>query len=201
MCGIVGMAGRGPVNQALYDALTVLQHRGQDAAGIMTEEGGRLFMRKSNGLVRDVFHQRHMLRLRGQIGIGHVRYPTAGSASSAEAQPFYVNSPFGIALAHNGNLVNASELKRLVVQRDNRHLNTTSDSEILLNVFAHELATRARDGLTGDAILNAVEALHRRCSGGYVAVAILLFVDLAQPAWPGRPERSRRCRRRSTTST
>ncbi len=178
MCGIVGMVGFQPVNQSLYDALTVLQHRGQDAAGVMTEEHGQLFMRKSNGLVRDVFHQRHMLRLRGCTGIGHVRYPTAGSASSAEAQPFYVNSPFGIALAHNGNLVNAAELKRLVVQQDNRHLNTTSDSEILLNVFAHELATRARNGLTADAILNAVEALHRRCSGGYAAVAMIIGYGL-----------------------
>jgi amidophosphoribosyltransferase len=179
MCGIVGIVGRGPVNQSIYDVLTVLQHRGQDAAGMMTEENGRLFLRKSNGLVRDVFQQRHMLRLRGRIGIGHVRYPTAGSASSSEAQPFYVNSPFGIALAHNGNLVNAEELKGLVVRRDKRHLNTTSDSEILLNVLAHELATRAGgDGLTGDTILEAVEALHRRCSGGYAAVAMIIGYGL-----------------------
>ena len=178
MCGIVGIVGSGPVNQAIYDALTVLQHRGQDAAGIMTEEDGRLHVRKSNRLVRDVFQERHMLRLRGCIGIGHVRYPTAGSASSSEAQPFYVNSPFGIALAHNGNLVNADELKRLVVQQDNRHLNTTSDSEILVNVFAHELAIRAREDLTGDAILSAVEALHRRCSGGYAAVAMIIGYGL-----------------------
>ncbi|MFS8609723.1 MAG: amidophosphoribosyltransferase, partial [Gammaproteobacteria bacterium] len=139
MCGIVGIVGHEPVNQALYDALTVLQHRGQDAAGIVTEADGRLHTRKGNGLVRDVFEQRHMLRLRGNIGIGHVRYPTAGTASPSEAQPFYVNSPFGICLAHNGNLVNAEELKRLIVQQDRRHLNTTSDSEVLLNVFAHEL--------------------------------------------------------------
>ena len=110
MCGIVGIVGKGPVNQAIYDALTVLQHRGQDAAGIMTDDDGQLHLRKSNGLVRDVFHQRHMTRLKGSVGIGHVRYPTAGCSSSAEAQPFYVNSPFGICLGHNGNLVNLDEL-------------------------------------------------------------------------------------------
>jgi amidophosphoribosyltransferase len=175
MCGIVGIAGQGPVNQAIYDALTVLQHRGQDAAGIITEEGGRLYMRRSNGLVRDVFEERHMLRLRGNMGLGHVRYPTAGTASQAEAQPFYVNSPFGICLAHNGNLVNADELKRLVTDRDKRHLNTNSDSEILLNVFAHELASHAGNGnLKPDSILDAVEAVHRRCSGGYAVVALIV---------------------------
>ena len=110
MCGIVGIVGKSPVNQALYDALTVLQHRGQDAAGIVTVDKGRFNLRKDNGLVKDVFHTRHMLKLTGQLGIGHVRYPTAGSSSSAEAQPFYVNSPFGIAFAHNGNLTNAHEL-------------------------------------------------------------------------------------------
>jgi amidophosphoribosyltransferase len=174
MCGIVGIVGQGPVNQALYDALTLLQHRGQDAAGIMTEDGGRLHTRKSNGLVRDVFQQRHMLRLRGNMGIGHVRYPTAGSSSSSEAQPFYVNSPYGVCLGHNGNLVNAEELKRLVVKQDRRHLNTTSDSEILLNVLAHELGQHATDGLTPDAILDAVESVHRRCSGGYAVTAMII---------------------------
>ena len=162
MCGIVGIVGQRAVNQSLYDALTNLQHRGQDAAGIMTAEDGRLFLRKSNGLVRDVFHQRHMLRLRGKIGIGHVRYPTAGSASLSEAQPFYVNSPYGICLAHNGNLVNTEELKRLVTQQDRRHLNTTSDTEVLLNVFAHELSQQSSNGLTPDAILSAAEAVHQR---------------------------------------
>jgi amidophosphoribosyltransferase len=175
MCGIVGIVGQEPVNQAIYDALTVLQHRGQDAAGIMTAEGGRLHLRRGNGLVRDVFQERHMLRLRGNMGLGHVRYPTAGSASHFEAQPFYVNSPYGICLAHNGNLVNAEELKRLVVQHDRRHLNTTSDSEILLNVFAHELGRHSSsNGLSAADILDAVSAVHRRCSGGYAVVAMII---------------------------
>ncbi len=139
MCGIVGIVGFSPVNQQIYDALTVLQHRGQDAAGIMTAHDGELFLRKDNGLVRDVFQQRHMLQLKGNIGIGHVRYPTAGCDSSAEAQPFYVNSPYGICLAHNGNLTNARELADVLIREDRRHLNTRSDSEVLLNVFASEL--------------------------------------------------------------
>jgi amidophosphoribosyltransferase len=174
MCGIVGIVGQQPVNQAIYDALTVLQHRGQDAAGIITEADERLHIRKSNGLVRDVFQEQHMMRLQGNIGIGHVRYPTAGTASLSEAQPFYVNSPYGVCMAHNGNLVNAEELKRHVVTEDRRHLNTSSDTEILLNVFAHELALQSTDGLTPDHILNAVEAVHRRCSGGYAVVALIV---------------------------
>ncbi len=174
MCGIVGIVGQRAVHQSLYDALTNLQHRGQDAAGIMTAEDGHLYLRKNNGLVRDVFQQRHMLRLRGNMGIGHVRYPTAGSASQSEAQPFYVNSPYGICLAHNGNLVNADELKRLVIQSDRRHLNTTSDTEVLLNVFAHELAQQSGDGLTPDMILKAVEGVHHRCSGGYAVVVMII---------------------------
>jgi amidophosphoribosyltransferase len=175
MCGIVGIVGQEPVNQSLYDALTVLQHRGQDAAGIMTADpSGRLHLRRGNGLVRDVFQERHMLRLRGNMGLGHARYPTAGSSSHFEAQPFYVNSPYGICLAHNGNLVNADELKRLVVQHDRRHLNTTSDSEILLNVFAHELGKHAANGLSATDILDAVAAVHRRCSGGYAVVAMII---------------------------
>ncbi len=173
MCGLVGIVGHEPVNQALYDALTVLQHRGQDAAGIMTDDGGRLRVRKGNGLVRDVFLERHMLKLAGNVGLGHVRYPTAGSASLSEAQPFYVNSPYGICLAHNGNLVNADELKRLVEQQDHRHLNTNSDSEVLLNVFAHELG-HASSGLKPQQILDAVEALYKRCSGGYAVVAMII---------------------------
>jgi amidophosphoribosyltransferase len=173
MCGLVGIVGHEPVNQALYDALTVLQHRGQDAAGIMTDDGGRLRVRKGNGLVRDVFLERHMLKLAGHVGLGHVRYPTAGSASLSEAQPFYVNSPYGICLAHNGNLVNADELKRLVEQQDHRHLNTNSDSEVLLNVFAHELG-HATNGLKPQQILDAVEALYKRCSGGYAVVAMII---------------------------
>ena len=174
MCGIVGIVSQGPVNQAIYDALSNLQHRGQDAAGIMTEAEGQLHLRKNNGLVRDVFQQHHMLRLRGNIGLGHVRYPTAGSASMAEAQPFYVNSPYGIALAHNGNLVNADELTKLIVSHDRRHLNTNSDTEVLLNVFAHELSRLGLDKLTPDAILSAVEAVHRRCSGAYAVVAMII---------------------------
>ncbi len=174
MRGSVGIVGQKPVNQAIYDALTVLQHRGQDAAGIITESDNRLHIRKSNGLVRDVFQQRDMSRLQGNVGLGHVRYPTAGSASLSEAQPFYVNSPYGVCLAHNGNLVNAEELKNHVVREDRRHLNTNSDTEILLNVFAHELGQQSADGLTPDHILNAVDALHKRCSGGYAVVALIV---------------------------
>lgn len=139
MCGIVGLLAKQAVNQAIYDALTVLQHRGQDAAGMMTWNEGRFLLRKSNGLVRDVFHTRHMARLKGNLGIGHVRYPTAGSSSEAESQPFYVNSPYGISLAHNGNLTNSDQLKQELFSSDLRHINTSSDSEVLLNVFAHEL--------------------------------------------------------------
>ena len=174
MCGIVGIVGQAPVNQRIYDALTVLQHRGQDAAGIITEEHGQLHIRKRNGLVRDVFQERHMLGLRGNIGLGHIRYPTAGSASLYEAQPFYVNSPYGICLGHNGNLVNTDELKELVVHSDRRHLNTTSDSEILLNVFAHELARCRSKRLTPDDILSAVHAVHERCSGAYAVTALIV---------------------------
>ncbi|MGA7800529.1 MAG: amidophosphoribosyltransferase [Gammaproteobacteria bacterium] len=173
MCGIIGIVSHGPVNQALYDGLTVLQHRGQDAAGIMTCEGGRLYLRKDNGLVRDVFHTRHMLRLLGSMGIGHVRYPTAGCESSAEAQPFYVNSPYGISLAHNGNLTNAEDLKRDLFVEDLRHINTDSDSEILLNVFAHELQRQGKLRITEEDIFQAVANVHRRCRGAYAAVAMI----------------------------
>ncbi|SDU01571.1 amidophosphoribosyltransferase [Halopseudomonas salegens] len=173
MCGIVGIVGKSNVNQALYDALTVLQHRGQDAAGIVTCDRGRLFLRKDNGLVRDVFHQRHMQRLVGSMGIGHVRYPTAGSSSSAEAQPFYVNSPYGITLAHNGNLTNVEQLSREIYESDLRHVNTNSDSEVLLNVFAHELALGGKLQPTEEDIFKAVRAVHKRCRGGYAAVAMI----------------------------
>ena len=175
MCGVVGIVSTQPVNQALYDALTVLQHRGQDAAGIVTwsEEHG-LRERKSNGLVRDVFHSRHMLRLEGRVGIGHVRYPTAGGAKSSEAQPFYVNSPYGICLAHNGNLTNYDELAELLIREDRRHLATNSDSEVLLNVFAHELQTRVNGKPTPENIFDAIDALHRRCTGGYAVVALII---------------------------
>ncbi len=173
MCGIVGIVGKSNVNQALYDALTVLQHRGQDAAGIVTCHEGRLFLRKDNGLVRDVFQQRHMQRLVGHMGIGHVRYPTAGSSSSAEAQPFYVNSPYGITLAHNGNLTNVDQLSHEIYESDLRHVNTSSDSEVLLNVFAHELAVRGKLQPTEEDVFAAVSGVHRRCRGGYAVVAMI----------------------------
>ncbi len=173
MCGIVGIVGKSAVNQALYDALLMLQHRGQDAAGIVTCEYEKLHMRKDTGLVRDVFRTRHMLRLRGEMGIGHVRYPTAGLSSSAEAQPFYVNSPYGIVLAHNGNLTNADELKHDVFADDLRHINTQSDSEILLNVFAHELQIQNKLRIDEQDIFNAVAGVHRRCRGGYAVVAMI----------------------------
>ncbi len=174
MCGIVGIVATQTVNQALYDALTVLQHRGQDAAGIVTcGDHGRFYLRKDKGLVRDVFQKRHMLTLVGSMGIGHVRYPTAGSGSSAEAQPFYVNSPYGITLAHNGNLTNADELKEQLFAEDQRHLNTSSDSEVLLNVFAHELAGVGKLRLTPDDVFNGVQGVYRRCQGGYAVVAMI----------------------------
>ncbi|MGB5474827.1 MAG: amidophosphoribosyltransferase [Gammaproteobacteria bacterium] len=173
MCGIIGIVAHSPVNQAIYDGLTVLQHRGQDAAGIMTCEGGRMNLRKDNGLVRDVFHTRHMRRLRGNMGIGHVRYPTAGCASSAEAQPFYVNSPYGVSLAHNGNLINANKLKQELFQEDLRQINTDSDSEVLLNVFAHELQQHAKLKIDVNDIFKAVASVHRRCRGAYAAVAMI----------------------------
>ncbi|GAB0149076.1 MULTISPECIES: amidophosphoribosyltransferase [Marichromatium] len=173
MCGIVGIVGKGPVNQSLYDALLVLQHRGQDAAGIVTCEGGRLHLRKDNGLARDVFRTSHMIQLRGDMGVGHVRYPTAGASSSAEAQPFYVNSPYGIVLAHNGNLTNADALKRDLFVDDLRHLNTDSDSEVLLNIFAHELQSQGKLNIEEEDVFQAVAGVHRRCRGGYAAVAMI----------------------------
>ncbi|MFT5173305.1 MAG: amidophosphoribosyltransferase [Gammaproteobacteria bacterium] len=174
MCGIVGIVGQSNVNQDIYDALTVLQHRGQDAAGIATCDGHELFLRKDNGLVRDVFHTRHMVALPGRIGIGHVRYPTAGGANADQAQPFYTNSPYGITLAHNGNLVNAEQLKRDVFVEDLRHVNTDSDSEILLNVLAHELHKLGKLRLQAEDIFEAIAQLHRRCEGGYAAVAMVV---------------------------
>ncbi|SDJ37784.1 amidophosphoribosyltransferase [Billgrantia gudaonensis] len=177
MCGIVGLLAKQTVNQAIYDALTVLQHRGQDAAGMMTWNEGRFLLRKSNGLVRDVFHTRHMARLKGNLGIGHVRYPTAGSSSEAESQPFYVNSPYGICLAHNGNLTNSDQLKQELFSSDLRHINTSSDSEVLLNVFAHELGKQGPHLAPGD-VFDAVRRVHRRCCGGYAAVAMINGVGL-----------------------
>ncbi|MDF1629784.1 MAG: amidophosphoribosyltransferase [Alcanivoracaceae bacterium] len=173
MCGIVGIVGRSFVNQAIYDALTVLQHRGQDAAGIVTCEGDRLFLRKDNGMVRDVFQSRHMRRLVGNMGIGHVRYPTAGTASSAEAQPFYVNSPYGITLAHNGNLTNTTALAEDIYRADLRHINTSSDSEVLLNVFAHELQQMGKLIPQADDIFTAVARVHKRIEGAYAVIAMI----------------------------
>lgn len=174
MCGVIGVFGYKPVNQTIYDGLILLQHRGQDAAGIMTcDESGRFFMRKSNGMVRDVFQERHMLRLVGNMGIGHVRYPTAGCSSSVEAQPFYVNSPYGITLAHNGNLTNADEIKQGVLQEDKRHINTTSDSEILLNVLAHELHVSTQDDMQPEDVFTAATHLFERVKGGYAVVSLV----------------------------
>lgn len=173
MCGIVGIVAKSPVNQALYDALIILQHRGQDAAGIVTSHGNKLFLRKDNGLVADVFRTRHMKRLAGNMGIAHVRYPTAGSTTSAEAQPFYVNSPYGITLAHNGNLTNCRELAEELYRADLRHINTNSDSEVLLNIFAHELQEQKQLKPTPEVIFKAVEQVHKRVRGAYAVVALI----------------------------
>jgi len=172
MCGIVGVVSQTPVNQLLYDALLLLQHRGQDAAGIATNHSSMFSMYKANGLVRDVFRTRNMRSLQGNTGIGHCRYPTAGSSSEEEAQPFYVNAPFGITLAHNGNLTNQAELKEALFRNDRRHINTNSDSEVLLNVLAHEIQ-EAADGysLDADAIFKAVGVVHKRVRGAYAVVA------------------------------
>ena len=173
MCGLVGVVTSVDVGVCLYDTLTVLQHRGQDAAGIMTSDNGKLNLRKDNGLIKDVFRTRHMRRLTGQMGIGHVRYPTAGSTSPALAQPFYVNSPYGLALAHNGNLTNTEELSRDLFKADLRHINTDSDSEVLLNVFAHELQCRGEIKPTPEDLFAAVSGVHDRCRGGFAAVVMI----------------------------
>ncbi|MGI9213708.1 MAG: amidophosphoribosyltransferase [Methylococcaceae bacterium] len=173
MCGIAGIVSKDDANQELYEALTVLQHRGQDAAGIVTSDGLHFYLRKDSGLVRDVFQTRHMITLKGGMGIAHVRYPTAGCTTSAEAQPFYVNSPFGISLAHNGNLTNAEVLKHELFVQDQRHINTESDSEVLLNVFAHELHEIGKLKITPDDVFKAVEGVHRRCRGAYSVVAMI----------------------------
>ncbi len=175
MCGIIGVAAHTPVNQLLYDGLLLLQHRGQDAAGIVTSEGPMFHMHKGSGYVRDVFRTRNMRDLSGTLGIGHCRYPTAGSAvSELESQPFYVNSPFGITLAHNGNLTNSEALKRELFQLDFRHINTNSDSEVLLNVLALELERAAHHArLDANAIFTAVAGVHRRCRGAYAIVSMI----------------------------
>ena len=174
MCGIVGMVGTSAVSYDLYEALAILQHRGQDAAGIVTCDGDHLNLRKGNGLVRDVFHQRHMRELKGDMGVAHVRYPTAGTSSSAEAQPMYVNSPFGICLAHNGNLTNARALNEELFRSDRRHINTASDTEVLLNVFAHELQRIAGLQPTPEQIFETVKRVHERAIGAYAVVVMVI---------------------------
>ncbi len=173
MCGIVGVVSNAPVNQLIYDALLLLQHRGQDAAGIVTQQGRKFYMHKAKGMVRDVFRTRNMRALPGHSGLGQVRYPTAGDANSEEeAQPFYVNAPFGIVLVHNGNLTNAEALKTEVFSTDHRHINTESDSEVLLNVLAHELERATRGAALGpDEVFAAVTAVHQRIRGSYAVIA------------------------------
>jgi len=173
MCGIIGIVSQQPVAQVIYDGLLVLQHRGQDSAGIVVCHDNKLKMRKDNGQVSDVFHTRHMVDLVGNMGLGHVRYPTAGCSSSAEAQPFYVNSPYGITLAHNGNLTNVDQLKAELYKSDLRHINTQSDSEVLLNVLAHELQISGSLNLTAEEIFTAVSETHRRIEGAYAVVAMI----------------------------
>jgi amidophosphoribosyltransferase len=175
MCGIVGVISKTPVNQLIYDALLLLQHRGQDAAGIVTMQGTKCFMHKARGMVRDVFRTRNMRGLPGTVGLGQVRYPTAGNAySEEEAQPFYVNAPFGIVLVHNGNLTNAHSLKQELIDVDRRHINTTSDTEVLINVLANELQAAARDlPLSPEIVFNAVSAVHKRIRGSYAVIALI----------------------------
>ena len=175
MCGIIGAISSAPVNQLIYDALLLLQHRGQDAAGIVTEQQRKFFMHKAKGMVRDVFRTRNMRALPGNVGLGQVRYPTAGNAfSEEEAQPFYVNAPFGIVMAHNGNLTNAHALRAELFSTDHRHTNTDSDSEVLLNVFAHELERATRGlPLQPDDVFAAVRAVHRRIRGSYAVIALI----------------------------
>lgn len=173
MCGIVGIISNNDVASTIYECLTILQHRGQDAAGMATSDQGKLELVKNNGLVSDVFSSEAAQKLKGKSGIGHVRYPTAGSSNFEEAQPFYVNSPFGIALAHNGNLHNAEQLKEELFVEDRRHINTQSDSEVLLNVFAHELQNASGLHITPEAIFHAVSRVHKRCQGAYANVAII----------------------------
>ena len=173
MCGIIGIVSKGPVNQAIFDGLSVLQHRGQDAAGITTSDGKRLYMQRDNGLISNVFHSKHMRMLKGKMGIGHVRYPTAGSSSASEAQPFYVNSPYGISMAHNGNLTNDAALQKEMFRQDRRHINTDSDSEILLNIFAQELQKQDVWRISPDNVFEAVAGVHRRCLGAYAIVGMI----------------------------
>lgn len=198
MCGIIALLHSDPaahVNQALFDGLTVLQHRGQDAAGIVTADNRRLHLRKSNGLVKDVFQTHHMSQLRGNVGLGHVRYPTAGSSSCAEAQPLYTNYPFGICVAHNGNLTNTADLEGLVRDGMMRHVNTESDSELLLNIFAEAMAERAKsavtsgsnssnggaalaDSITKSEVFGAITKVLTTCEGGYAGIYLINGIGL-----------------------
>ena len=173
MCGIIGIVAKQFVNQMIYDGLTMLQHRGQDAAGIMTYDHDKHHLRKGNGLVRDVFRTRHMLELKGNMGIGHVRYPTNGCyAARTRAQPFYIDSPYGISLAHNGHLINNKALKNDLFKHDPK-LTKNSDSEILLNVLAHELRCSQKDRLDVQSVFDAIKNVHNRCKGGYAAIAMI----------------------------
>ena len=178
MCGVVGVVSQTEVSPVIYDALTILQHRGQDAAGIATSTNNRFFIRKQLGLVRDVIRNQHILNLRGQMGIGHVRYPTAGSEDRELAQPMYVNSPFGISISHNGNLTNHEELKEILVHKDLRHLNTDSDSEVLLNIFAHELQRQGSVTPGAKEIFFFFKSLHKRVRGAYSVVIMINGVGL-----------------------
>lgn len=175
MCGIVGIVSQNPVNESIYAALTLLQHRGQDAAGIVTvDDENRFRLRKANGLVSDVFRQEHMLRLQGNAGLGHVRYPTAGSSSVSEAQPFYVNSPYGLSLVHNGNLTNSAELKDKLFKEARRHINTNSDSELLLNILANHLDRVNKYHLDPQDIFDAIRATHKDIRGAYACLAMII---------------------------
>ena len=180
MCGIIGISSKSSTAPlSLYNGLTVLQHRGQDAAGMaVVDKSGFLSMHKSNGLVRDVFKQDDMLRLKGNTGIGHVRYPTAGTSSKLEAQPFYVNSPYGIVLVHNGNLINSSILRDELIKKNSRHINTKSDSEVLINIFANSLKNKKTKNLSKEDIFNAVNKLHKRVEGAYSVILLILGYGL-----------------------
>jgi len=173
MCGVAGIVGKSDVAQDLYDALTILQHRGQDAAGIATCDESNFHIRKQVGLVRDVFQEQHMQTLKGHLGIGHVRYPTAGSHGRELAQPMYVNSPYGISIAHNGNLTNKKEVTKSLKEQDLRFLNTDSDSEVLLNVFANELSKQGEIHPGSESIFKAIKATHKRVKGAYSAVVLI----------------------------
>ncbi|HAG61368.1 MAG TPA: amidophosphoribosyltransferase, partial [Coxiellaceae bacterium] len=173
MCGVVGILAQTRVNQMLYDALTIVQHRGQDAAGIMTCDQQRMYLRKSNGLVRDAIREKHMLALKGNMGIGHVRYPTAGTDSVTEAQPFYVNSPYGLGVVHNGNLTNTQALTKELSETDHRHLNTCSDSEVMLNVLAYELQQTTQSHFNPQQLLLAMRMVYARLEGAFASVAMI----------------------------